>query len=222
MSTSRGGSTRAALIRATTELVGEVGYHHATTKAIAERAGVAEGTIYRHFPDKRALFAAAVMEGQREVAAWMDALPARAGSAPLADVLAEVFVQLSVLREQVIPLENAMAATPALAQPAGSGLPEPDRTAADLDPASLGEALAERGGPPLALAEYLRAEQELGTLRADVDPAQTAVLLLAAFYGLQTSPLAGSAGLSAAQVRDFVDVVLHGLAHPAGRQVRTS
>ena len=80
--TRRGEATRARLIEATRGVVSEVGYAHASTRAIAQAAGVAEGTIYRHFPDKASLFFATVLEANTAVVAWVTELPARAGEAP--------------------------------------------------------------------------------------------------------------------------------------------
>ena len=54
--TKRGERTRARLIEATLSVVGEVGYARASTRAIADAAGMSEGALYRHFPDKAALF----------------------------------------------------------------------------------------------------------------------------------------------------------------------
>ncbi|MDO6585220.1 TetR family transcriptional regulator C-terminal domain-containing protein [Salipiger sp. 1_MG-2023] len=50
---------RAALIQAALELIGEAGYRGATTRAIAERAGVTLGLIRHHFHSKEDLISAA-------------------------------------------------------------------------------------------------------------------------------------------------------------------
>jgi AcrR family transcriptional regulator len=50
-----GEATRQKLLRAALELYTSVGYRATTTPAIAARAGVAEGTIYRHFSGKEQL-----------------------------------------------------------------------------------------------------------------------------------------------------------------------
>jgi AcrR family transcriptional regulator len=44
--------TRDRLVRAALELFTTLGYHASTTPEIAKKAGVAEGTIYRHFASK--------------------------------------------------------------------------------------------------------------------------------------------------------------------------
>lgn len=48
-------ATRQRLLRAAIELFTTQGYHDTTTPLIARRAGVAEGTIYRHFSGKQDL-----------------------------------------------------------------------------------------------------------------------------------------------------------------------
>jgi AcrR family transcriptional regulator len=50
--------TKAALLDATAALLVEGGLGEATTQKVGRRAGVAEGTIYRHFPSKDALLEA--------------------------------------------------------------------------------------------------------------------------------------------------------------------
>jgi AcrR family transcriptional regulator len=50
-----GEGTRQRLLRAALELYTSIGFRATTTPAIASRAGVAEGTIYRHFTSKEHL-----------------------------------------------------------------------------------------------------------------------------------------------------------------------
>lgn len=52
--------TRQALVRAALELFIEKGYRGTPVSEVAERAGVAKGTVYRHFADKQALFAGVI------------------------------------------------------------------------------------------------------------------------------------------------------------------
>ena len=55
--------TRQRIVEATLELHGTVGPAKTTISAIAERAGVRRMTVYRHFPDERALFEACTTYG---------------------------------------------------------------------------------------------------------------------------------------------------------------
>jgi AcrR family transcriptional regulator len=50
-------AAREGIVTAALEQLAEGGYASASVQAIAQRAGVATGTVYRHFPSKRDLFA---------------------------------------------------------------------------------------------------------------------------------------------------------------------
>jgi AcrR family transcriptional regulator len=50
------GSTRERLLGSAAELIADGGYATASVAAIAERAGLAVGALYRHFPSKAELF----------------------------------------------------------------------------------------------------------------------------------------------------------------------
>ena len=74
-----GEATRQRLLRAALELYTTVGFRATTTPAIAARAGVAEGTIYRHFSGKETCSTRSIREAQR----WgIEVVAEAAGDAP--------------------------------------------------------------------------------------------------------------------------------------------
>lgn len=168
--TARGERTRARLVEAARELVVEGGYAQATTRAISQRAGVSEATIYRHFPDKRALFVTALIEDDEQIGAWLEELPDLAGTGDVATHLSQSLVRLAGLRAAMAPIERALRE-----DPDGSGPTGP----VDLE---------QVGGPPAQLVAYLAAERDLGRIRSDVDPEQVVLLLLAMLGGLAAAP----------------------------------
>jgi AcrR family transcriptional regulator len=193
---ARGRTTRERLLRATSQVVRDVGYAQASIRAVAQAAGIAEGTIYRHFPDKASLLLAAVAEQHAPITAWMAELPTRAGQGEVVDVLTDCLTRLATLRETVLPLELAMLTGPEFAQRAAASQPD-DGT-----------------DPPALLAEYPTAEQRIGRLRDDVDPGEAAVLVPVTLFGLTTAPGArdGSSRVRAPSIRRTVELLLQGLA----------
>ena len=195
--TDRGAATRARLIEATSQVVREVGYARATTRAIAEAAGVAEGTIYRHFPHKAAMFLAAVLEQNGPVIEWVSRLPARAGQATVESNLVDCLYRLASLRDQMLPLELALLADPELARQR--------KQTAPLRPE--GRPL----GPPEFIAEYLAAEQKLGRVRADVAADRVAVVILATLFGLSLLLSDGATGVDRHLLVAAVRLLLTGI-----------
>lgn len=199
---ARGERTRAKLIQATTDIVGQVGYARATTRAIADAAGVAEGTIYRHFPDKQRLFFAAVLARNAPIMEWVSHLPELAGRASVRANLGESLRQLGRLRADLLPLELAMRADPELAR----NLSQATAGAADGVPTD---------GPPGFIAAYLGAEQRLGRIRADVDVDRAAVVVLATLFGLAMIPTADGQPIDPDLIDSAVDLLLTGIEPPA-------
>jgi AcrR family transcriptional regulator len=70
--------TRQRLIRTALELFTSRGYHDTTTAQIAKKAGIAEGTIYRHFASKQQL----VNELYRAAQRWAGKIVQEAGRDP--------------------------------------------------------------------------------------------------------------------------------------------
>jgi len=74
--------TRRRITTGARELIAEGGYVAAQVAAVADRAGVAVGTVYRHFPSKSDLFAEVFREAsQHEVDAMRDAMDSISGPA---------------------------------------------------------------------------------------------------------------------------------------------
>ena len=72
---ARRAETRRRITIAARELIAEGGYVAAQVAPVADRAGVAVGTVYRHFPAKSDLFAEVFREAsQHEVDAMRDAM----------------------------------------------------------------------------------------------------------------------------------------------------
>lgn len=199
--TERGHTTRQHLLDSAATVFAQRGYAGATTKEIARAAGVAEGTIYRHFSDKRELFGAVF---EQRNAADFDAvvrLPELAGTRSVRENLLFLITAIQDVEREVAPLRAAAATDADLAAALVS---------ASDDPRVPGV------GPLQPLARYLEAEQQLGRLRADVDVEAAAFALFAIpFAAVSMMRLSRAAGgQDAIDMTAAVDVVLSGILPP--------
>jgi AcrR family transcriptional regulator len=152
--------TRERLLRAAQELIEEGGYGAASVAQVAERAGVAAGTLYRHFASKEDLFVdvfRVVCSGE-ERAMRSAAADMRSG-ASAAERLEEV---LATFAERA--LRNPRLAWALIAEP--------------VDPLVDAERLAYRSRYAEVIAEELDAGIAAGEL-----PEQDAALTAAALVG---------------------------------------
>jgi AcrR family transcriptional regulator len=91
---ARRAEVRARIVRAALDLVRHGGYRAASVAAVAERAGVATGTVYRHFPSKAELFAEVFrVASQHEVDAVAAAVAAHTTSAEQIAAAVETFAR---------------------------------------------------------------------------------------------------------------------------------
>lgn len=194
--TERGDRTRARLIEATLRIVSEVGYARASIRAIAEAAGVAEGTIYRHYPDKTSLFFAAALEPSAAMLEWVVDLPSRAGQRTVEENLTDAMTRLAELQDRVLPLEVAI---------------QSDHELRDRRRALITSAGPLPGAVPGSLAAYLAAEQGLRRITPDVDVEAVALLLLATLFGLAMASTVRGARAEATEVGAAVHILVQGL-----------
>jgi AcrR family transcriptional regulator len=167
--------TRERLLQAAQGLIEEGGYGAASVAAIAERAGVAAGTLYRHFESKQELF----VEVFRSVCA-REERAMRAASAELADRSAAQRLEEVLGTFAQRALRNPRLAWALIAEP--------------VDPLVDAERLAYRERYAALIAEGLRAGIDAGEL-----PEQNVELTAAALVGGcgevlvgPLSPLAGA------------------------------
>jgi AcrR family transcriptional regulator len=173
--------TRARLLSAAQELIEEGGYGAASVIAIAERAGVAAGTLYRHFSSKEELFVELFRTVcDREVRAMQAAAEQMAPDAPYVDRLETVLATFAERAMRRPRLAWALIAEP-------------------VDPRVDAERLAYRERYATLIAEGVRAGMAAGQL-----PEQNAELIAAALVGGcgealvgPLSPLAGTRPSSA-------------------------
>jgi AcrR family transcriptional regulator len=169
---ARRAETRRSITTAARELIAEGGYVAAQVAAVADRAGVAVGTVYRHFPSKSDLFAEVFREAsQHEVDAMRAAINATSG--PAADRIAigiETFARRA--------LRGRRLAWALLAEP--------------VDPAVEAERLHFRHNYRDLMAEVIAEGIEAGELPAqDVDA--TAAALIGAIGETMLGPLSPTA-----------------------------
>lgn len=154
-------STERRILAAARAVFEEEGFRGATTRKIAERAGVNEVTLFRHFASKEALIGAALAEGHR---AALERLAAASPPAVPADAAGELGAYLETVRRAFAGAGRGVRT--ALAE--WEHLP-------DYHPWLLGpsEAVMEE------LRRYLAAAREAGLVNGDAD-VEAAVHLLTA------------------------------------------
>jgi AcrR family transcriptional regulator len=162
----QGAETRARILAATADLVGERGWDRVTTRSIAQRAGVNQALVHYHFGSIEALVREAALTAVNEelasaTAPLLEPVPLEEGirgSGRAVDALDPTSPRMSLFIELLL------------------------RSARDP---ILYEALVEelRAFRTL-LAGRIAAEAAAGTVRADVDPMGMAVLITAALDGL--------------------------------------
>jgi AcrR family transcriptional regulator len=158
--------TRQVLIDAATEVFLKRGFSRATTKEIAQTAGLAEGTIYRHFDDKYALFHEVFLARSGETVEELARFSERAGQGTVRDNLDHLLRLIGRMAEHATSLMASMWADPEVAKRFEAYVRE--RAPRGLE-----------AGPVGIVAAYIRAEQELGRIRGDVAADEAAAVVAA-------------------------------------------
>lgn len=166
-------ASRERIITAALEIMAASGYAGCSVAAVAERAGVATGTVYRHFPAKADLFAEVFRTAsRREVDAVARAAALETTAAEQVSAVVETFSGRA--------LKSPRLAYALLAEP--------------VDPAVDAERLVFRRAYAELIAGYVAAGVASGELPPQ-DPELTATALVGALAEAMVGPLAaGVAG----------------------------
>lgn len=164
--------TRTRLLRAGVEVLEAGGYAAASVAAIAERAGVATGTLYRHFASKADLFVELYRTiGDAELAAMHDAAATTRTAGEELDAVIATFAGRAMARPR---LAWALVYEP-------------------LDPLVDAERVRYRRSYAEQMAAFVRERVEQGEL-PDQDPDTTAAALIGGIVEALVSPLSPVAG----------------------------
>lgn len=91
-------SNKENILQSALELFGENGYDRTPTNAIAKKAGVSEGLIFRHFTNKAGLLAAIIQQGMEQIAGTMQSYQTPAAD-PRQAILEHIERSLTLIRE---------------------------------------------------------------------------------------------------------------------------
>ncbi|WP_045234080.1 TetR/AcrR family transcriptional regulator [Deinococcus pimensis] len=183
--------TNEQILAAAREVFAENGFS-ATTAEIARRAGISEGTLFKRFATKEALFEEAI--GLHEAREWFDHLRRLDGHCDVRDTLRAIghtFVDRGrELMPRMLMLWSRGHAPP---------LPHPPD-----HPDPMGDVSRE-------IAAYLRRARGHGALREDTDPDALAVAFLGALMQFVMLEIVRPDSLGGLEARGYVDTVVTAL-----------
>jgi AcrR family transcriptional regulator len=190
---------RQNILDAAEGLIQDLGMKGATTREIARRAGCAEGSIYRYFPDKHALFHEIVKTRFPQFLDLVETLPDLAGTGTVRKHLEAVAVNALGFYRVIAPMVVGALA---------------DRELLEQQRRDFEE---REGGPLRAIrlvAAYLSNERRLGRVSERISPEHVTRLLLGAcFSQAMIEVLVGEAARTGSDqqfARDIVRALMDG------------
>lgn len=152
--------TRQHILDTAVQMIQQRGLARVTTRDITRAAGLADGTLYVHFPHKEDLFLAII---QQHLPAFVPAVqPEQAGTQSLCASLEAISLAALHFYKELIPLSASLFADPQLLLRHQAWM-------------------AEHGGPEHIyerVAAYIRAEQQIGRIRQHYAPRAVSAALL--------------------------------------------
>ncbi len=168
--------SRDQILAAAEHVIGEHGYTGATTKAIAKAAHCSEGSLYNHFPDKKALFVECAVVRTAGFIEIVTGLAERVGKGTVTSNLTDLLAAMLEFHRRLVPLLlTTWASTEQSGEDGGAANAARHDMPADAD-SHIPDEL--RGGPHALIAGYLEGERTAGRLRCDLDCDAAATVLM--------------------------------------------
>ena len=155
-------AVRNHIVHAANRVIEAKGLAAASTRAIADEAGVAGGTLYNYFDNHVQLLAKSIVAHTSQLTEPIADLPSRAGHATVTGNLTHFVRQAAPVLDQLIPAFAAAFSDSAL-------LDAVRREMANVDPLN---------DPARVVERYLLAERDLGRVRSDADSRAAAALVV--------------------------------------------
>ena len=189
----KSGERQQEIVAAVLALARERGPDAITTQAIADRMGVTQGALFRHFPDKEAIWIAVFVWVRESLGAVLEKAVAKAGS-PLANIEAVFLAHVAFI-----------AANPGVARVMFHELQYPGDSPVRAEVRAMITAYRKR------LASLFAQARAAGELPADRDTALAPVLFIGAVQGLVIqSALAGDEAGMNKRARQLFPLLLDG------------
>jgi AcrR family transcriptional regulator len=154
-------AVRRHILDAAHRVIGRKGLAATSTRAIAEEAGVAGGTLYNYFDSHTQLLARAVVHHAASLMGPVAGLPSRAGRYTVADNLRYFARQAARILDELVPALAAAFSDSELLNAVRQEMADGDRM----------------NDPSLFVERYLLAERELGRVSPEADCRAAAALL---------------------------------------------
>jgi AcrR family transcriptional regulator len=160
-----GGATEAVrrhILAAARRVIDTKGLAAASTRAVADEAGISGGTLYNYFTDHTQLLAKSIVARASELTGPALDLPERAGRGTVVDNLAYFVRQAARILDQLIPAFAATFSDSALLEAVRTEMAE----------------VTTLSDPARTVEQYLLAERALGRVAADADCRAAASVLV--------------------------------------------
>jgi len=156
---------RQAILAAALELLRERGVARLTTREVASRAGVSEGSVFYHYGDRSGLLRAVFEKGLAPLQALADS--GRITGSSVGEVMTRLGAAIERFLDQTLPVISAAQSETELRDALAQYMTEQD-----LGP--------HRGVQ--ALSAYIAEQQAAGRVRADVDPQAVALMFVGSCF----------------------------------------